>query len=309
VKGALPIRRLVSHGSIPVDLAIGLARLPERGGDVLAAWSARNAGGGFNVLSAAVRLGLPAVYAGPHGTGPFGDIVRAALAAEGIACLQRQTPALDTGFCVVLVEGGEAGERTFVTVPGADAVVDSSMLRGVAYREGDAIYVSGYDLAYPDAGVPVAEHIAGVAAGPLLVFDPGPLVADIPAVLLAAVLERADLVSLNTREAGLLGGAEALLGRLRPEAVIVLRAGADGAAIMRAGVATVPVPGVEIPVVDNTGAGDVHVGALLAGLAGGLDLPEATLLANRAAAYSVGQRGPASGPTPKQLEDFGTGRW
>ncbi|HEY2597874.1 MAG TPA: PfkB family carbohydrate kinase [Candidatus Dormibacteraeota bacterium] len=309
MKGPLPIRRLVSHGSIPVDLAIGLPRLPERGGDVLATWSAKNAGGGFNVLSAAVRLGLPAIYAGPHGTGPFGDIVRAALAAEGIACLQRQTPALDTGFCVVLVEGGADGERTFVTVAGADAVVDSSVLRAIAYREGDAVYVSGYDLAYPGAGIAVAEHVAGLQAGHLLVFDPGPLVAEIPAKLLASVLERADVVSLSTREAGMLGGAETLLARLHPGAAIVLRAAEDGASIMRAGVASVPVPGVGVPVVDSTGAGDVHVGALLAGLAVGLDLPEATLLANRAAAYSVGQRGPAAGPTQEQLKDFGRGRW
>jgi sugar/nucleoside kinase (ribokinase family) len=62
-------------------------------------------------------------------------------------------------------------------------------------------------------------------------------------------------------------------------------------------------------VIDSTGAGDVHVGALLAGLARGLALPEATLFANRAAAYAVGQRGPAAGPTEKQLKEFGAGRW
>ncbi|MDQ6876261.1 MAG: PfkB family carbohydrate kinase [Candidatus Dormibacteraeota bacterium] len=301
-----PIRRLVSHGSIPVDLAIGLPHLPERGGDVLAAWSAKSAGGGFNVLSAAVRLGLPAVYAGPHGVGPFGDIVRAALAAEGIACQQPPNPNLDTGYCVVLVEGGE---RTFVTVSGADAVVDKEMLQGIAYRDGDAIYVSGYDLAYPDAGVAVTEHVASLPAGSLLVFDPGPLVAEIPAALVAAVLERADLVSLNAPEANLLGSGEVLLGRLRPGAAIVLRAGADGATILRAGVESLSVRAPATRVVDNTGAGDVHVGALMAGLARGLGLAEATLLANRAAAYSVGQRGAAAGPTQKQLEEFGAGRW
>ena len=58
MNGYPPIQRLVSHGSIPVDLGIGLPQLPERGGDVLAVWSDRSAGGGFNVLSAAVRLGL-----------------------------------------------------------------------------------------------------------------------------------------------------------------------------------------------------------------------------------------------------------
>jgi sugar/nucleoside kinase (ribokinase family) len=273
---------------------------------VLALWNERNAGGGFNVVSAAVRLGLPAAYAGPHGSGPFGDLVRSELVTEGIACLLRPNPNLDTGFSVVLVEGDE---RTFVTVPGAEAVVDREMLQAVVYRDGDAVYVSGYDLAYPDAGVAVAEHVAGLPAGCLLVFDPGPLAAEIPAKLLAPVLERADVVSLNAREAALLGSAEVLLRRLRPGATVVLREGADGAVVMRAGVAAIAVPAPRTRVVDNTGAGDVHVGAMLAGLARGLDLPAATLLANRAAAYSVGQRGPSAGPTDRQLEEFGTGRW
>jgi ribokinase len=306
VTGFPPIRRLVSHGSIPVDLAIGLSRLPERGGDVLAVWSDRNAGGGFNVISAAVRLGLPAVYAGPHGKGPFGDLVRAALAAEGIACLQPPNPDLDTGFSVVLVEGGE---RTFVTAPGADAVVNRDLLKPIAYREGDAVYLSGYDLAYPGAGAAVAEQVAVLPAGAVLVFDPGPLAAEIPARRLSTVLERANIVSLNTREADLLGSAETLLGRLVPGAAIVLRAGADGATIMRTGATAFAVPAPATRVVDNTGAGDVHVGALMAGLARGLDLPGATLLANRAATYSVGQRGPSAGPTQKQLQEFGAGRW
>lgn len=301
-----PIRRLVSHGSILVDLAIELPHLPERGGDVLAERSGSSAGGGFNVLSAAIRLGLPAVYAGPNGRGPFGDVVRSALAAEGIACLRSPNPDLDTGYCVVLVEGGE---RTFVTVTGADAVVDSEALQAISYREGDAVYVSGYDLAYPNAGVAVCEHVAGLRSGILLVFDPGPLAAEIPTSVLAKLLDRADLVSLNAREAGLLGGADVLLGRLHPSGAVILRAGAGGATILRAGVAALPVPAAATRVIDSTGAGDVHVGALLAGLARGLALPEATLLANRAAAYAVAHRGSAVGPTQDQLKEFGAGRW
>jgi sugar/nucleoside kinase (ribokinase family) len=46
---------------------------------------------------------------------------------------------------------------------------------------------------------------------------------------------------------------------------------------------------------------------MLAGLARGLDLPEATLLANRAAAYAVAHRGPAAGPTETQLKEWGGG--
>lgn len=72
--------------------------LPERGGDVLASAAGQTAGGGFNVLAAARRLGLPAVYAGGHGTGPFGDLVRTALAGEGITpcCTRAPTGTPDT---------------------------------------------------------------------------------------------------------------------------------------------------------------------------------------------------------------------
>jgi sugar/nucleoside kinase (ribokinase family) len=143
----------------------------------------------------------------------------------------------------------------------------------------------------------------------LLVFDPGPLVAEIPAMRMVPVVRRADLVSLNVQEAAVLGGAEALLGRLRPTAAVVQRAGAEGATILRVGVAPIAVPATSSRVVDSTGAGDVHVGAMLAGLAHGLGLPEATLLANRAAAYAVAHRGPATGPTEQQLKGFRAGRW
>src|ERR1700694_886410 len=294
-----PIRRLVSHGSILIDLAIEVPHLPERGGDVVAEWSDKNAGGGFNVLSAAVRLGLPSVYAGPHGMGPFGDIVREALSAEVIPCLQPPNPELDTGYCVVLVEGGE---RTFVTVTGADAVVGFDALREITYQAGDAVYVSGYDLAYPQAGTALADHIAALPEGILLVVDPGPLVNEIPAATLRPVLERADLVSLNAREAGLMDWWRWAGGR--PSAARIVRSGSEGASILGLGGARQSVPAVETRVIDSTGAGDVHVGAMLAGLARGLYLPEAVLLANRAAAYAVGQRGAATGPNEEQLNEF-----
>ena len=298
-----PIRRLVSHGSILVDLAVALPRLPERGGDVLAERSETNAGGGFNVISAAMRLGLAAVYAGPHGTGPFGDIVRAALAAEAIPCLQAASPGLDTGYCVVLVEGGE---RTFVTATGADGVVGQDSLEGISYQAGDAVYISGYDLAYPGAGAALADHAVMLPAGVLLVLDPGPLVKEIPSARLRPVMERADLVSLNTREAALM---DLEWVGLRPSATRILRSGAEGATLLGPGGARQTIPAVATRVIDSTGAGDVHVGATLAGLARGLPLPEAVLLANRAAAYAVGRWGAATGPTEDELREFGGGRW
>ena len=297
------IERLVSLGSVIVDLVLELPKLPERGGDVLAKQRAMAVGGAFNVLSAAARLGLPGLYAGPHGTGPFGDLVRAELAREGIAISQVPNPDLDTGWTIAMIEPD--GERTFVTVTGADALVEPEALRGIAYRDGDAIYVSGYDLAYPGAGAAIAEHVRRLRPELFVVFDPGPLVADIAPERLDPVLERADLLSLNERESRALGG----IGRIRTRTV-VLRQGGAGATIHRPGAAAIRVPAVEVPgTVDTSGAGDVHVGANLAALAKGIDLRDAVLMANRAAAYAVSKPGPASGPTEAQLEEFRAGRW
>jgi len=301
------IKRLVSLGSAIVDLVLDVPRLPDRGGDVLASQRGMAAGGALNVLSAASRLGLPGLYAGPHGTGPFGDLVRAALAREGLATGRPPDSTMDTGWTVTLVEPD--GERTFVTVTGADAVVNSEDLRPIHYREGDAVYVSGYDLAYPGGGAAIAEHVARIGPGVFVVLDPGPLVAEIEADRLAAVLQRADLVSLNAREVAELGGVEAVVNRAQPTATVIVRQGAEGAVIHAPGSAPVPIPSVQVHAVDTSGAGDVHVGACLAGLARGMAWPDAVLFANQAAAYAVSRPGPAAGPTDEQLEVFRTGRW
>src|SRR5580692_1840137 len=99
-----PLRRLVFAGEAIVDLLMWLPALPERGGDMLSQSAAIEVGGGFNIMAAAVRQGLHVVYAGGHGTGPWGDMVRAALAAEDIRLLRTPDPGRDTGFDVALVE-------------------------------------------------------------------------------------------------------------------------------------------------------------------------------------------------------------
>jgi ribokinase len=301
------IRRLVSLGSVIVDLVLEVPRLPERGGDVLAAQRAMAAGGAFNVLSAAARLGLPGMYAGPHGTGPFGDLVRAALAREGVAVGRQPTAGMDTGWTLALVEAD--GERTFVTVTGADALVEAEALRSIRYEQEDAVYVSGYDLAYPGAGAAIADHLGTLVKDHFVVLDPGPLVAEIASDRLAAALNRADVVSLNERELGAMGGLDSVMQRVRPAAVVILRRGAQGATINMATSEAISVPTLEVKAVDTSGAGDVHVGANLAGLAQGMSWPEAVLLANRAAAYAVSRPGPAAGPSREQLEEFSAGRW
>src|ERR1700729_3993811 len=143
-------RRLVFAGEAIVDVLMRVPGLPPRGVDLLGTSSQVPVGGGFNVMAAAARQGLPVLYAGGHGTGPWGDQVRAALAAEGIAVLRPPDPDADTGFDVALVEDG--GERTFVTSLGAETLRQPGAWDAVPAGAGDAVYVSGYGLVVPESG-------------------------------------------------------------------------------------------------------------------------------------------------------------
>src|SRR5438874_13500771 len=155
--------RLVFAGEAIVDLLMWVPALPERGGDMLADAAAIEVGGGFNIMAAAVRQGLPVVYAGGHGTGPWGDRVRAALAAEGIRLLRTPEPDRDTGFDVGLVEAN--GERTFVTALGAESLREPGSWDLVRVRPGDAVYVSGQGLAPPGSGQGPGAWAAALAGG------------------------------------------------------------------------------------------------------------------------------------------------
>jgi sugar/nucleoside kinase (ribokinase family) len=286
--------RLVLVGSVIADVVASVPHLPERGGDVLATRAALQAGGGFNVLAAAVRFGLPAALAGHVGSGPFGEVVARALADEGIEPLLPRAAA-DTGFCVGFVEPD--AERTFVTAPGVESEVTDDDLTRAGLRRDDAVYVSGYDLCYPMTGRVVARWCTGGAPG-LLVVDPGPLVADIPPEVLEPVLARVDVLTLNAREDRLLHRRGLSPG---PGAAVVRRDGARGCLLQPADGAREEIPAPRVTAVDTTGAGDAHTGVLVAELHRTGSLSSAARTATAAAAFAVTRRGSATAPTREEL--------
>ena len=201
--------RLVTVGGLLVDVVMYVPHLPVAGGDVLASRAVVVTGGGFNILAAARRQGLPGAYLGPHGTGRFGDQIRADLAAEGIAVTRPPSPEGDSGFCIGLVDA--AAERTYATCPGVEGHLTQAQLDDVRLQPRDALWLTGYDLAYAHGPV-VGAWFAGLPAGHRTFFDPGPVVAEVEPGLLRLALGRADWVSLNADEArALTGGRDAEL--------------------------------------------------------------------------------------------------
>jgi sugar/nucleoside kinase (ribokinase family) len=304
--------RLVLAGEALVDVVLRVPGLPPRGGDLLATSSQVAVGGGFNVMAAAARQGLPVLYAGGHGTGPWGDLVRAALATEGIGLFRPADPSRDTGFDVALVESD--AERTFVTSLGAESISELGSWDAVPAGPGDAVYVSGYGLVPAGSGAALGAWAAALRPGVLLFMDPGPLAEQIPEPVLGPVLARCDWLSCNAREAALLGGGadpERAAGRLlarTARANIIVRSGPDGCFLAprpcderdRPSVAHLPAP--TVSAVDTTGAGDAHSGVFLAALADGLPPADAARRANAAAALAVTRPGPATCPTRAELD-------
>jgi sugar/nucleoside kinase (ribokinase family) len=275
----------VHVGNVVVDVVLYVPALPAPGGDVLARANAITVGGGFNVLVAAIRQGLPAVYAGTHGTGPFGDRCRTALTDAGITMLQPQDPDRDTGFTVALVD--DTGERTFATAPGAEADLDPS---NIVTLPDDIVYVSGYSLVHNgSAFLPWLSTVEGT-----VIVDPGPLVTSIAADVLAAVLARADWVSCNEREATAIP--------TRPG--MIVRTGEHGCLLFAESATPTRIRPFPVQPVDTNGAGDAHVGAFAAALAAGLPATAAALRANAAAAIAVTRHGPATAPTSAEVDQL-----
>jgi sugar/nucleoside kinase (ribokinase family) len=309
--------RLLLVGEAVLDVTLAVAALPARGADLVATSATLTPGGGFNVMTAAARQGADVLYAGRHGVGPAGNAVRASLAAEGIAVARPADPDADTGFVVVMVEPD--GERTFVTDPGALLSLDAVALAALPVRAGDVVYVSGYGLASP-RGDDVAGWIADLGSDVTVVADPGPLVADLPAALLGAVVARADWWSCNRREATVQTGiddataaAVDLATRGPRRGGIVVRDGAAGCTVALRDGATaarspVRVASPAVEVVDTTGAGDTHVGVFVAGLLQGLGPLDAARRATVAAAASVTRAGPARAPGRAELDRWMAGQ-
>jgi sugar/nucleoside kinase (ribokinase family) len=300
--------RLLHTGQVMIDLVMAVDKLPHSGGDVLAQSASFEAGGGFNVMAAAQRNGLPVVYLGRHGTGRFGDLAREAMKAEGIRIGITHRAERDTGLCVALTEA--SAERSFISYIGAEGELTAEDLVSVPAEAGDYVYVSGYSLLHGGKAQALVDWVLDLPRGINVVFDPGPLVDSPDEPLMQALLARIDLWTSNSVEAlkftGAADIAEALnrlADHLPADVLMVVRDGPQGCWISQRGDRQ-HVPGFKVEAVDSNGAGDAHAGVFVAGLAQGLVPVDAARRANAAAALAVTRWGPATSPGTAEVDEL-----
>jgi sugar/nucleoside kinase (ribokinase family) len=210
---------------------------------------------GGNMVNVAVhlsRLGTPAAYVGAVGTDPAGDVVREALAAEGVdLSLLRVVPGPNAWAGVRIVDG----DREFV---GGDAGVSAFRL-----TEADDRRLARADVVHSGVCSFLEDQLPRLrAAARRLSFD----FSERPWEYVETYAPAVDVAVLSLPEAEA-GAAEALARRVQAlgPAVVAVTLGAAGALLLAGGRAT-SAAATPVEVVDTLGAGDAFVARLLAGL-------------------------------------------
>jgi ribokinase len=271
--------RVVVVGSANVDLAVDVPRPPKAGETILGGRLRRSPGGkGANqAVAAAWAGGADTTFVGALGEDEAADLILVSLGGAGVRTdlVERADAPTGTAFVTVSPDG----ENAIVVAPGANDHVRIGAVQAERIAEADVV------LAQLEIPLDVVAS-AAAAARPdaVLILNAAPS-RELPDSLWAVV----DVLVVNEHEAAdLAGEPEALLKRV-PAVVVTL--GGEGCAVLRRDQEPVQVPGIRVDAVDTTGAGDTFCGVLAAGLAQGLDLPDAARLASAAGALAVTRPG------------------
>lgn len=285
--------RLLFIGASVADVVLRVPALPEPGDDlVVREQSIRLGGCCCNACRAAMLAGTSecALFS-PVGSGVWGDWVRAALAREG---LTTPIPPVDdpNGCCYCLVTPD--GERSFLCHQGAEYRFLPEWFDALA-GDWDGVYLCGLEVELPTGGV-ILDWLERHPPRRLF-FAPGPRLCRIPPEKMARVMALRPVFHLSAVEATQFTRADDVPGaaaRIRglTDSPVIVTMGPEGAYVLTESGGT-QVPGVPARVVDTIGAGDAHIGAMMAAVAEGLPLIDAARRANRVAAAVVAQSGAA----------------
>lgn len=239
--------RIVVIGSVNLDLAAGVERLPVPGETITGAELRRFPGGkGANQALAARRLGAEVTLIARVGRDEAADEALALLRADDVD-LSLCAADEDAPTGIALISVAPTGENQIVVAPGANRTLQPEML---ALPQADALICQ---LEVPPATL---EHAARLFEG-FFCVNLAPAM-DVP----DAVIERADLVVVNETEAAFYGERLARSG-----GYIAITYGARGAELVRGGEVVARATPPAVTAVDTTGAGDTFTAALTLALA------------------------------------------
>lgn len=277
-------------GSTVADVIVNVPTIPSTGEDVNVVSQHIQLGGcAYNVAHILTLTKTPHTLCSPVGSGVYGDFVAAELKSFGIPCFVRLD--VPNGCCYCVVETG--GERSFMSYHGAEYVFSKQWMNSIDFTEVDSVYICGLEIEEPTG----KEIVDFLEEHPDLTiyFAPGPRIQYLNKDLLTRIFHLHPIVHLNRQEVCSFTSisdpesASQYLHNITKNNVIVTL-GEQGALVSEQET-IYTVPGFSTKVIDTIGAGDSHIGSIIAYLKQGIPLKEAVFRANRLAAAVVGTKG------------------
>lgn len=286
------MKKVLVIGSTVVDIIITLDHLPGKQEDVHVITQTMSLGGcAYNTSDMIRHFEVPYILFSPVGTGIYGDYVRTHLQERGIVS-PIPTPAKDNGCCYCFVE--QDGERTFISNHGAEYLFEPEWFSLLDPEEIDSVYICGLEIE-ETTGIHI---VSWLEKHPQLTvyFAPGPRISRIPDDLLKRIYALHPILHLNETEvltaasgAHTVADAAAQLFQ-KTENTVIVTLGSDGTYYCSAAECA-HVKGIPAKQIDTIGAGDSHIGAVIACRQLGMDYRQAIHTANRAAAKVVETEG------------------
>lgn len=287
--------RTLVVGAAIVDLMMKIERLPKSGEDIPCQETKTVVGGcAYNVANTLKNLKCDHDLCVPVGNGSFADIIRRGMKEKGYEPVIEE-PSEDNGYCLSLVEAD--GERTFITVQGAECHFKKEWFEKIDMTRYDNIYIAGYQVC-GRSGQIIAEWLQNVPEieKKRIFFAPGPMITSIETETMEKMMKLSPILHINETEAKNFSRQDGIEDAIRniyakSRNIVFVTLGSNGT-IYYDGNEMVRVASVRTEVVDTVGAGDSHIGAVIAGISKGMEIKDAVMLANRTAAAIVGTSGP-----------------
>ena len=280
-------------GSTCVDVIIQIDHLPKTEENIRPTAQSMALGGcAYNVAAMFRLLDAPHTFITPLGGGTYGDYVPKEMEARNIP-IHVSLPQEENGCCYCLVE--KSGERTFMSYHGVEYSFQKSWM--------EPFDADGYGLAYV-CGLEIEEATGGNLIGYLeehpqlsVCYAPGPRGVLIDPEKTRRMMDLHPMLHINESEArsltGLSGIPEAAAAlHARTGNTVIITLGEQGAYCLEQNGDAYLVPSVPArEVADTIGAGDSHIGTILACLTMDMPLKDAIAYANRVSSAVVSVKG------------------
>ena len=276
-------------GSAVVDVIINIPHLPKTGEDVHITRQTRSLGGcAYNVSDILRHFGVPYSLCTAVGSGIYGDFVAKELEKRGVPLYVRRPE--ENGCCYCMVEAD--GERTFIVDHGIEYTFHEQYLKNIDTSSVDSVYVCGLEIE-ERTGWDIIQYLRK-HPDYTIYFAPGSRIMEIQSDRMEAMLALHPIVHLNEAE-GLAFTGENSVERAagiihdKTKNTVIITLGEKGAYCYDGtGYHADPVPAV---VCDTIGAGDAHMGAVIAARRLGYSFPDAVRIANAVSSAVVSKEG------------------